>query len=170
MKEGRRINKNRYHERKIKPEEEGKSGSSDGSSQEASGVRACVLICTYQVGTYTKGISLWWTLWRQMPYYVEAHIQCHGRLPPTAVIITPYTQSSLLCVIIYIQQMNAVVTGNYDMVRDPPPFFHAGFRSYGFLLEIEFICPALLLMAGLNNMGRQDILAFTSCSVSFFFA
>jgi len=52
MKEGRRINKNRYHERKIKPEEEGKSGSADGSSQEASGVRACVLICTYQVGTH----------------------------------------------------------------------------------------------------------------------
>lgn len=93
------------------------------------------------------------------------------RSPPTnsSIIITPYTQSSLLSVIIYIQQMNAVVTGNYDMVRDPPPFFHAGFRSYGFLLEIEFNCPALL--AGLNNIGRQGILAaFTSCSVSFFFA
>ena len=92
------------------------------------------------------------------------------RSPPTnsSIIITPYTQSSLLSVIIiYIQQMNAVVTGNYDMVRDPPPFFHAGFRSYGFLLEIEFNCPALL--AGLNNIGRQGILAaFTSCSVSFF--
>ena len=83
MKEGRRINKNRYHERKIKPEEEGKSGSADGSSQEASGVRACVLICTYQVGTHRPKESRFGG--RQMPYYVEAHIQCHGRLPPTAV-------------------------------------------------------------------------------------
>lgn len=89
-------------------------------------VRVCVDMYVPQVGTCThrpkESLKAYAVLLRE-----EAHIQCHGRLPPpsnSSIIITPYTQSSLLCVIItYIQQMNTVVTGNYDMVRDPPPFF-----------------------------------------------